>query len=441
MPLTRAEMEALLPDNSEGEISAQDMRDIVVSCLTIEEEGNAVTKADKVISDTQKILLEGGLPTVNLAISGGSEATINIIDLDEGKTVGQIVYDGLTQAIDIRLEDPVNTSNKCYLSLNIDGSVTNPTAPQEIQESDDLVVARQLEEPFRLKADIEYVNSAIVNTYAGTTVPSSTLGKDGDRYHRYASSVTQTFKQGVCLEDYSEPYTEIYYDGSVTDGVYSIGIEPSTRKVYVDYTNLDDHNNTPVLNIGGTNIPLEVKSRNTAGFVGTYASSYDSTIAGITTSTAFELNGNALSGPEEDYTNFSGTWYLTPIFNHTYDFEKAGIPSTGNPVTITEDTYQPIVALITDNRDAGTYEVSFSLTFNYSTTNRSAFVQWTIDGGTSWEIFSVEPKDATDTKSSHYAFPITHGGGALDLRLMGKCEQNGDTLTIHYANITLDRKK
>ena len=126
----------------------------------------------------------------------------------------------------------------------------------------------------------------------------------------------------------------------------------------------------------------------------------------------------------------------------TYDYVKKGIPDTGNPIVITDTTYQDIAELTTPIRGIGTYQITFSLTFDYDSTNKSAGFQWTLDNGTTWEQFSIEPKDKSDKKALTYTFPSELTVEAIfNFKMQGKCESSGNTLTVDYANIIIERKK
>ena len=98
-------------------------------------------------------------------------------------------------------------------------------------------------------------------------------------------------------------------------------------------------------------------------------------------------NGGAIATNTQDITT------LTAVVatGSTYDYVKKGIPDTGNPIVITDTTYQDIAVLTTPIRGIGTYQITFSLTFDYDSTNKSAGFQWTLDNGTTWEQFSIEP--------------------------------------------------
>jgi len=118
----------------------------------------------------------------------------------------------------------------------------------------------------------------------------------------------------------------------------------------------------------------------------------------------------------------------------TYDYEKVKDQVT------TSATYAPLASMVTPDRIAGTYEIKISATFTYDTITKSAYFRWSIDGGTNWEEFNVEPKDTTDKKALDYSFPMEHLGGAKDIRLEYKCEADGNTLTVLFANLVFEQK-
>jgi len=125
----------------------------------------------------------------------------------------------------------------------------------------------------------------------------------------------------------------------------------------------------------------------------------------------------------------------------TYDFVSKGIPD-GQPIVITSTTYTDMAILFTPVREIGIYEITLSWTFDYDSTNKSAFFQWSIDGGTNWEEFHIEPKDKTDKRPVSYTFPYTHPtNSTMDIILQGKCEASANTLTVDFANIIFDRKR
>ena len=129
------------------------------------------------------------------------------------------------------------------------------------------------------------------------------------------------------------------------------------------------------------------------------------------------------------------------IASRTYDFKSTGISDGGNPIIIQATAYADLATLVTPARDAGVYEIKFSTTFSYDSTSRSAYFQWSLDGGTAWEEFRIEPKDVTDVKALDYSFPFNHTGGVMNIQLQGRCENASDTLEVRFANIVFERKR
>ena len=321
--------------------------------------------------------------------------------------------------------------------ISADGGL-NWTAWVDTPQSvfNNLVVAE-----IELKASRSYVNKAIVNTFTGTAIPSSSLGKSGDQYHRYETSTPKIISSGVSKDDYD---ASGFY---ILDEISS----PNTQEIYIDVENRAvlmgwgtpiDHIDTLVLRVNGTDIPLTVTFQVPSGIDAIYDPGFDSIVQAIIAGSTYELNSMELQGKNEDYTKFDDMWFFTPVFDQTYDFQKAGISEGGNPIVITDTTYQPVVELVTLPRATGVYEYKFSLTFAYSTSTRSAMFQWSLNGGTTWEEYELEVKDPNNKMPRTYEFPITRAqAGTIHLVLQAKCEGASDTLTIDYASIIAERKK
>ena len=121
------------------------------------------------------------------------------------------------------------------------------------------------------------------------------------------------------------------------------------------------------------------------------------------------------------------------IFNIlTYDTEKE------TSILDIDDTYISVLELITPVREAGKYEVKLSLTYDFSSTNTSAYFRWRVDGGT-WNEIITEPSDKNDRVPVYYEFPSDYLSGAHSIDIEARKENNTGTLNIHYLDASFVR--
>jgi hypothetical protein len=384
-----------------------------------------------------KRIVDGNLPTVDMVYGDSHQAVINVIQKSTGTLRAQFLYAADNLILRVK-DDSGDTVGQMNLLPN--GSMENPTAPKEPDSLATLLTAGMITPALDSKASIDYVNNAMLSIFTGDTVPPSTLGKTGDMYHQFATNTITIMKSGASVEDYSDTYTELYYDSTSTD-IVAIGINPAKRTVYIDFgSNSSAHVSNIILKLNGVDIALAVKSQNNANIVCTYSAGFDSNIQSIVTGQPFELRAEELSNRELDYTKFNDTWYLTPVFNNTYDYVKEGIPNGGNPIIISTNVFQEVARLTVPARDAGTYGITFSVTFKYSSTDSSAIFQWSLDGGSTWKLIQKEVKDTSNVEVFTYSFPKELSAGPIDFVLQAKCEDDSKILEIDYANIICERK-
>ncbi len=118
----------------------------------------------------------------------------------------------------------------------------------------------------------------------------------------------------------------------------------------------------------------------------------------------------------------------------TLDYDKGG------PSLNIGDVYVPITEIITPVRPAGIYEFGISMTWTYDRTNRSAYMRYSTNGGTSWNDFIAEPKDSTDANAMYYAYPrILAADGIQQLRVESRKETGAGTLDINFADCWIKR--
>ena len=405
---------------------------------------SAATKINEAISTINKfavapgmMVVDGNLPTVDMIFGASGEAVMNVIRKSDMKLKAQFLY--ATDGIILRTKAD-DGSVMAEMRLMPDGTIVNPTAPVDIRSFDSLLTAQNMEGPMNGKASVAYVNSVVINTYTGTTIPSPTLGHSGDRYHRFSGDTPDTsLKNGLSDNDYALTGVYLFEDLS-SQGIQEIFVSPHERKVYVTYgSNELPPMHDPILNVLGTDIPLSIVFQSNRSFNATYDAGADTIIEAIRTTSPYTLKATTLAGKDEDYTKFGDEWFYTPIYDHTYDFVKVG--GTGNEITISTDTWTDVLDTQLDTRKAGVYEYKHSATFNYSSTGRSAEFRFSLDGGNTWEVRTKEVKDTTNEEDTEALFPFSYGGGTPRLRMQARCESSSDTLVVKWASQILERKK
>lgn len=131
---------------------------------------------------------------------------------------------------------------------------------------------------------------------------------------------------------------------------------------------------------------------------------------------------------------------LYDILKGNFEFSKV--------VDVPIDTYiggtpewTSIGSLTRDVKAEEIWMVGMSIAWTFDTTNKSAILRYTVDGGTTWYMSEEEPKDKTDTRHATYAFPITYTEDTtLDFRVEVTKEDSGHTLMVEFCDLTLERK-
>jgi hypothetical protein len=215
---------------------------------------------------------------------------------------------------------------------------------------------------------------------------------------------------------------------------YKIGGSTVTTKTYSIPGNASGHQIVvaePFVNSypSGTVFTVELRA----------ASSGDILLAGENQTAFFRLKKTDVTS-EEVYQRLEALESAqTDMIVPKYEYSKI---DSSSPIIIEDTDYREVLTLArTTNYPAGTYEISFSASYKYSTTSRSAGFSWSIDGGTTWQEFTEEVKDTKNTNFFSYSFPIEHLGGGINFMLDAKCGSSSDTLEIKYGNIIFELKK
>ena len=134
--------------------------------------------------------------------------------------------------------------------------------------------------------------------------------------------------------------------------------------------------------------------------------------------------------------NSAGTGhdYVTPLWVPSYDFEQI------SGYDVSNDTYTEILRLDKISANPGTYKVTLAMLFNLNNVNNSAYFRFSFDNGMSWTEIRREAKDINDVIPQSLPKSIVHAGGDINLVVEGYKEAIGDTLTVNFMEITLERK-
>ena len=119
----------------------------------------------------------------------------------------------------------------------------------------------------------------------------------------------------------------------------------------------------------------------------------------------------------------------------TFDYNQA------TSITVTGDTYEDILQVLTPTRAVGKYKVTLSMLYTFDSTSDSAYFRFSLDGGTNWIEVRKEGKDITDKIPSTYTTMIDHTTeGIIDIRVEARKENLGDTLIVQAIDAMLERK-
>lgn len=122
-------------------------------------------------------------------------------------------------------------------------------------------------------------------------------------------------------------------------------------------------------------------------------------------------------------------------FTPFYQYDKQ------QDIVITDDAYEEIARLTTTEQPAGTYEYKLAMTYSLDSTSSSAYMRFSIDGGSTWNEMVREPKDNTDKIMLAYGFPYEMvAPEIIDIVVEIRKENAGDILQVYYIDIVAERK-
>ena len=121
---------------------------------------------------------------------------------------------------------------------------------------------------------------------------------------------------------------------------------------------------------------------------------------------------------------------FVPVYEYT----------TVTAVTVTDGTYEAINSHTIVSADAGTYRISMSMIYTYDQLNKSAYFQFSKDGGNTWTEIRKEPKDNSDKVPMNFDFSLVHVSGDLDIQMQAHKEDGLGVMEIVSHEITVERK-
>ena len=110
-------------------------------------------------------------------------------------------------------------------------------------------------------------------------------------------------------------------------------------------------------------------------------------------------------------------------------------------ITTTDPNWTDLITLVTPNRAAGLYELSFSLQFTLNSTSQAFIYRFSLDGGASWGVeYEKEVKDRHNTEVVEVINLIeTTAIGNIDVRCQVTREGTADCEVIK-GFISCERK-
>ncbi len=304
---TKNAIDALLPDNVSGDITAGDLRAAfglalddtfnvqdkhdVASLSDLNDEGCYFVTNDNAPDFPQGVLL--GILTVK-SFEFLNEKVQRITD-EATYRVYERWYTGGSWGDSLDWKETPASKHATKLSLDMLGKASKASQPQ---------------------------------LFSGTTVPDNLLGKDMDRYHQYASgsAIVDDMALGKSRASYSPMFFAFLseYEGdAVQNGIYQIDIAPGSREMYIDFegdlkaiesaklfiTNPADSPNEQ-------EIQLIVEYNSSDEIIFQYPSSADSLMQGVRgdghgveqSSYRFEITAGVTSSKEQDWEKHNGVW-------------------------------------------------------------------------------------------------------------------------------------
>ena len=105
-----------------------------------------------------------------------------------------------------------------------------------------------------------------------------------------------------------------------------------------------------------------------------------------------------------------------------------------------QDVYNDLVNIVTPIAlPLGSYEFGFSLTMTYDQVNKSEFIRFSIDGGSSWTEFQTEPSDKLDETPFMYQFFKNDISGITNMIVQARKQDAAGVMHVAFADCWIKR--
>jgi hypothetical protein len=109
----------------------------------------------------------------------------------------------------------------------------------------------------------------------------------------------------------------------------------------------------------------------------------------------------------------------------TYDYERR------DGQLDLSDSWTEINSIVVADREAGVYEMGMAVHWVFDRTTKSAFIRFSLDGGATWQEFTGEPKDKTDSNATYFAFPYEQvADGQMQIQVEIRKETGAGVLDV-----------
>jgi len=344
---------ALYPDNTQGDISAKDLRDgftmglgsvqskvVSTGDIQVNKDANFTTILTNTFTNILGTtdLMDGNPHVVTLVMKSGS------LEIPDGDPAWGYMLpkqaDATGQPIRLKSGGLAGTPNgtiKLWIEkgalvtiqksnsgdVQSDWEVTHVDIPanggvNDLLHADGHVVMTSDYEPSGDHAivDVKFLASNLPHDFKGNTEPDPALGKEHDTYELFPSEADVTLHEGASHRIY-QPFNFIIFMDIASDDLKVISINPVTRAVTILYgkNGIPDIGHFSLQVATGTIFPMTTEGHTNSMITAIYGSGADSDVAGITTATSVKVTAKALTGKYQDYVKHDDVWFPTEPYS------------------------------------------------------------------------------------------------------------------------------